>query len=39
MQAPYGYLTGYGYRGYVPWLNRMVSFPTEREYLDILKED
>lgn len=36
---PYGYLVSNGYKGYVPWLNRMVLFATEDEYLDYIKED
>jgi hypothetical protein len=39
MNAPYGYLTQGYYRGYVPWLNRMIQFATENEYLEYLKED
>lgn len=35
--APYGYLIGSGYLGYVPWLNRMLEFSTEQDYLEYLE--
>ena len=37
MKAPYGYLVGSGYKGYVPWLNRMILFATETEYIEYLE--
>lgn len=39
MAAAYGYLVASGYKGYVPWLNRMVLFATEDEYLEYIKEE
>lgn len=36
---PYGYLTGSGYRGYVSWLNRMIMFATEGEYLEYIERN
>jgi hypothetical protein len=35
----YGYLLGSCYLGYVEWLNRMIPFATEQEYLEYIKED
>jgi len=39
IDMPYGYLLDSCYLGYVEWLNRMVPFSTEQEYLDYIKED
>lgn len=39
MKEPYGYYTGYGYRGYVERLGRMIEFATREEYYEFIKED
>lgn len=33
-----GYLTSYGYMGFLPWANRYQLFDTEREYISLYKE-
>ena len=38
-KTPYGYLTGSGYMGWVPFYNCYILFCTEKEYLDYIKED
>lgn len=39
MNRPYGYLTSYGYRGWVEKLNKWMIFATEEEYKEYLEED
>ena len=33
---PYGYYTGYGYRGWVESYHKWMVFATEEEYLDYI---
>lgn len=37
-KVPFGYITSYGYLGYVPDLSRYCLFATENDYLDYIKE-
>lgn len=39
MNEPYGYSVGSGYMGYVSWLNRMILFSTEEEYLEYIERN
>ncbi len=37
-REPYGYLTSYGYKGWVEESGSYFLFATEQEYLDYIKE-
>ena len=39
LKEPYGYPVGSGYIGFVSWLNRMVIFSTETEYLEYIERN
>ena len=38
MQEPYGYIVGYGYRGWVERLGKWILFATESEYIDYISD-
>lgn len=38
-KRPHGYLTRYGFKGWVEKLNRYILFATEKEYYEYLEEE